>query len=70
MTNIASSFFFAEPMADKRGTKRPTEEERRDKLTKMANLGKGKAKVGSSAPPKRVSPPPGIPVARAAAPAT
>ncbi|GMN29034.1 hypothetical protein TIFTF001_044307 [Ficus carica] len=42
-----------EPMADRRGTKRPTDEDRRERLAKMANLGKGKAKVGTSAPPSR-----------------
>ncbi|GMN31362.1 hypothetical protein TIFTF001_044569, partial [Ficus carica] len=42
-----------EPMTDRRGTKRPTDEDRRERLTKMANLGKGKAKVGTSAPPSR-----------------
>ncbi|GMN30329.1 hypothetical protein TIFTF001_049606 [Ficus carica] len=39
-----------EPMADRRGTKRPTEEDRRERLAKMANLGKGKSKAGTSAP--------------------
>ncbi|GMN19424.1 hypothetical protein TIFTF001_042873 [Ficus carica] len=42
-----------EPMADRRGTKRPTDEDRRERLAKMANLGKGKGKVGTSAPPSR-----------------
>ena len=56
-------------MADKRGTKRPTKEERRDRLAKMVNLGKGKAKVGAPILPKRVTPPPDIPIARVAAPA-
>ncbi|GMN46314.1 hypothetical protein TIFTF001_015505 [Ficus carica] len=40
-----------EPMADRRGTKRPTDEDRRERLAKMANLGKGEGKVGTSAPP-------------------
>ncbi|GMN18886.1 hypothetical protein TIFTF001_045094 [Ficus carica] len=45
-----------EPMADRRGTKRPTEEDRRERLTKMANLGKGKA--GTTAPSSQnVAPP-------------
>ncbi|GMN51469.1 hypothetical protein TIFTF001_020610 [Ficus carica] len=42
-----------EPMADRRGTKRPTDEDMRERLAKMANLGKGKGKVGSSAPPSQ-----------------
>ncbi|GMN65629.1 hypothetical protein TIFTF001_034695 [Ficus carica] len=42
-----------EPMADRRGTKRPTDEDRRERLAKMANLGKGKGKVGTSAPPSQ-----------------
>ncbi|GMN52406.1 hypothetical protein TIFTF001_021536 [Ficus carica] len=42
-----------EPMADMRGTKRSTDEDRRERLAKMANLGKGKGKVGTSAPPSR-----------------
>ncbi|GMN65822.1 hypothetical protein TIFTF001_034884 [Ficus carica] len=47
-----------EPMADRRGTKRPTEEDRRERLAKMANLGKGKGKAGTSAPPSQnVAPP-------------
>ncbi|GMN74477.1 hypothetical protein TIFTF001_056211, partial [Ficus carica] len=45
-------------MADQRGTKRPTEEDRRERLAKMANLGKGKGKAGTSAPPSQnVAPP-------------
>ncbi|GMN67186.1 hypothetical protein TIFTF001_036426 [Ficus carica] len=42
-----------EPMADRRGTKRPTNEDRRERLAKMANLGKGKGKVGTSASPSQ-----------------
>ncbi|GMN61367.1 hypothetical protein TIFTF001_030454 [Ficus carica] len=42
-----------ESMADRRGTKRPTEEDRRERLAKMANLGKGKGKAGTSAPPSQ-----------------
>ncbi|GMN65245.1 hypothetical protein TIFTF001_034318 [Ficus carica] len=51
-------FLFVEPMADRRGTKRPTKEDRRERLAKMANLGKGKGKAGTFAPPSRnVAPP-------------
>ncbi|GMN66605.1 hypothetical protein TIFTF001_035669 [Ficus carica] len=47
-----------EPMADRRGTKRLIKEDRRERLAKMANLGKGKGKAGNSAPPSRnVAPP-------------
>ncbi|GMN22474.1 hypothetical protein TIFTF001_040262 [Ficus carica] len=42
-----------EPMADRRETKRPTDEDRMERLAKMANLGKGKGKVGTSAPPSQ-----------------
>ncbi|GMN19009.1 hypothetical protein TIFTF001_042801 [Ficus carica] len=35
------------------GTKRPTDEDRRERLAKMTNLGKGKGKVGTSAPPSQ-----------------
>ncbi|GMN63957.1 hypothetical protein TIFTF001_033009 [Ficus carica] len=42
-----------EPMADRRETKRPTDEDRRERLAKMANLGKDKGKVGTSAPPSQ-----------------
>ena len=52
-------------MADQRGSKRPSEEERRQRLAKMAKLGKGKAKVGASAPPSKSAAPPGFPATRA-----
>ncbi|GMN38458.1 hypothetical protein TIFTF001_007694 [Ficus carica] len=42
-----------EPMADMRGTKRLTDEDRRERLAKIANLGKGKGKVWTSAPPSQ-----------------
>ncbi|GMN33109.1 hypothetical protein TIFTF001_003971 [Ficus carica] len=42
-----------EPMADRRVTKRPTDEDRRERLAKMANLGKGKGKIGTSTPPSQ-----------------
>ena len=62
-------------MADRRGAKRPlTDEERRDRLAKMVNLGKGKGKAGTSAPPNQNVAPPAAPPARSApappAPAT
>ncbi|GMN18949.1 hypothetical protein TIFTF001_050884 [Ficus carica] len=50
-------FLFTEPMADRRGTKRPTDEDMRERLAKMANMGKGKGKVGTSAPPSQNMPP-------------
>ncbi|GMN71987.1 hypothetical protein TIFTF001_054670 [Ficus carica] len=48
----------SKPMADMRGTKRPTGEDRRERLVKMANLGKGKGKAGTSAPPSQNVVPP------------
>ncbi|GMN43112.1 hypothetical protein TIFTF001_012311 [Ficus carica] len=39
-----------EPMADRRGTKRPSNEERIARLQKNAKLGKGKGKEGATAP--------------------
>ncbi|GMN32228.1 hypothetical protein TIFTF001_041698 [Ficus carica] len=60
-----------EPMADRRGTKRPTDEDRRERLAKMANLGKGKGKVGTSAPPSQnVAPSATRPALVPSAPAT
>ncbi|GMN60138.1 hypothetical protein TIFTF001_029205 [Ficus carica] len=41
------------PMADRRGTKRPTDDDRMERLAKMAYLGKGKGKVGTSASPSQ-----------------
>lgn len=44
-------------MADGRGAKRPlTDEERRARLAKMANLRKGKGKARTSAPPSQMAP--------------
>ncbi|GMN21214.1 hypothetical protein TIFTF001_047250 [Ficus carica] len=61
-----------EPMADcqSRGTKRPSEEERRDRLQKMARLGKGKGKAGTSAEatPSRGVMPPTVPFIDVAVP--
>ncbi|GMN32081.1 hypothetical protein TIFTF001_048160 [Ficus carica] len=61
-----------EPMVDcqSRGTKRPNEEERRDRLQKMARLGKGKGKAGTSAeaPPSRGVMPPTVPFTDVAVP--
>ncbi|GMN69122.1 hypothetical protein TIFTF001_038180 [Ficus carica] len=60
-----------EPMADRRGTKRPTDEDRRERLAKMANLSKGKGKVGTSAPPSQnVAPSATRPALVPSAPAT
>ncbi|GMN43141.1 hypothetical protein TIFTF001_012342 [Ficus carica] len=60
-----------EPMADRRGTKRPTEEDMRERLAKMANLGKGKGKAGTSAPPSQnVAPPANRATPAPSAPAT
>ncbi|GMN38328.1 hypothetical protein TIFTF001_007553 [Ficus carica] len=58
-------------MANRRGTKRPTDEDRRERLAKMAYLGKGKGKVGTSAPPSQnVAPSATRPVPVPSAPAT
>ncbi|GMN65434.1 hypothetical protein TIFTF001_034490 [Ficus carica] len=49
-----------EPMADRRGTKRPSNEERIARLQKNARLGKGKGKEGAvsaAAPAKTAAPP-------------
>ncbi|GMN60597.1 hypothetical protein TIFTF001_029685 [Ficus carica] len=50
---LARGLRIEEAMADRRGTKRPTDEDRRERLATMANLGKGKGKVGTSAPPSQ-----------------
>ncbi|GMN24479.1 hypothetical protein TIFTF001_043784 [Ficus carica] len=49
-----------EPMADRRGTKRPSNEERIARLQKNARLGKGKGKEGavSATAPAKISAPP------------
>ncbi|GMN69542.1 hypothetical protein TIFTF001_038591 [Ficus carica] len=49
-----------EPMADRRGTKRPSNEERIARLQKNARLGKGKGKevAVSAAAPAKTAPPP------------
>ncbi|GMN32887.1 hypothetical protein TIFTF001_048224 [Ficus carica] len=60
-------------MADRRGTKRPTDEDRRERLAKMTNLGKGegKGKVETSTPPSQnVAPSATRPALVPSAPAT
>ncbi|GMN31617.1 hypothetical protein TIFTF001_049703 [Ficus carica] len=58
-----------EPMADRerRGTKRSSGEDRIARLQKMAKIGKGKGKSGTSYPPSRVVVPPTAPATRAVA---
>ncbi|GMN20210.1 hypothetical protein TIFTF001_043032 [Ficus carica] len=70
---LARGLQIKEPMADRRGTKRLTEEDRRERLAKMANVGKGKGKARTSAPPSQNVAPPatrGTPAPSAPATAT
>ncbi|GMN21541.1 hypothetical protein TIFTF001_043338 [Ficus carica] len=46
----ARGLWIEEPMADRRGTKRPSNEERIARLQKNERLGKGKGKEGATAP--------------------
>ncbi|GMN20967.1 hypothetical protein TIFTF001_040008 [Ficus carica] len=50
VVRVLTHLCFAEPMADRRGTKRPSNEERIARLQKNARLGKGKGKEGATAP--------------------
>ncbi|GMN65575.1 hypothetical protein TIFTF001_034644 [Ficus carica] len=56
----ARGLWIEEPMADRRGTKRPSNEEKIARLQKNARLGKGKGKEGAvsaAAPAKTAAPP-------------
>ncbi|GMN20742.1 hypothetical protein TIFTF001_043161 [Ficus carica] len=60
VVRVLTHLCFAEPMADRRGTKRPSNEERIARLQKNARLGKGKGKEGAvsaTAPAKTAAPP-------------
>nr|GMN65922.1 hypothetical protein TIFTF001_034987 [Ficus carica] len=59
VVRVLTHLCFAEPMADRRGTKRPSNEERIARLQKNARLGKGKGKevaVSAAAPAKTAAP--------------
>ncbi|GMN60007.1 hypothetical protein TIFTF001_029094 [Ficus carica] len=51
VVRVLTYLCFAEPTADRRGTKRPSNEERIARLQKNARLGKGKGKEGATAVP-------------------